>query len=106
MKVPKIRGLVYTGEFNDPRVNGGQPLPLYEPAPRTDGRPDINTVEGWNRMRHGFAARALRKCLGREPDESEIQAEMDRNAEKAQNIIEQCMDDQNKLPAYQAESEG
>lgn len=90
MNVPKISGLVYISEFSNPHVNGGQPLPLYDFAPRTDGKPDINTLEGWDRMRHDFAARDLRKQLSREPDEVEIQAEMKRNAAEARHLVEQC----------------
>lgn len=90
MKAPKIRGLAYAGEYSNPHVNGGKPLPLYEFAPRPDGLPDINTIEGWNRMRHDFAERRLRKHTSREPAEAEIKAEMERNAIEAQRMIEQC----------------
>lgn len=33
---------------SNPGVNHGQPLPVYENAPRTDGKPSINTPEGWH----------------------------------------------------------
>ena len=90
MNAPRIDELIYIGQFSNPNVNNGCPLPLYESAPRADGRPDINTVEGWNRMRHDFAARALHRRLGREPGEAEIQTEMKRNATEARNMIEMC----------------
>lgn len=48
MTEPVLPGLVFAGYTADPRVNGGQPVPLYEFAERKDGRPSINTVEGWN----------------------------------------------------------
>lgn len=44
----EIEGLKYIGMHSDSRVNGGMPVPLYEPKERTDGRPSINTLEGWN----------------------------------------------------------
>jgi hypothetical protein len=93
MNAPIINGLTFIGEYSNPHVNAGQPLPLYDFAPRADGKPDINTVEGWNRMCHDFAARSLRKQSGREPDEAEIQAELERNTAEARNIIKQCRAD-------------
>ena len=50
MTEPVLPGLVFAGYTADPRVNGGQPVPLYELAERTDGKPSINTVEGWNAL--------------------------------------------------------
>ena len=95
MKMPvlNIPGMTFVGYCSTPKVMNGTELPLYEPMQRADGRPDINTVEGWNLLRHDFAARALRRRLGREPDETEIQMEMERNAAEARNIIKQCRAD-------------
>ncbi len=92
MKMPvlDIPGMTFVGYCSAPEVMNGAKLPLYESAQRTDGCPDINTVEGWNRMRHDFAARSLCKSLGREPDEAEIQTEMERNAAEAWSVIERC----------------
>ena len=46
----QIPGLVFAGFTSNPQVNGGRPVLLYEFAERTDGRPSINTVEGWNAL--------------------------------------------------------
>lgn len=107
MKMPvlDIPGMTFVGYCSTPKVMNGAELPLYESAPRADGRPDINTVEGWNLMRHDFAARALRKHLDREPEEVEIQTEMGRNAEDARRIVEQCSASREKLPTCWAECE-
>ncbi len=59
--VPEIKGLVFAGYVSDPRVNNGAAVPLYEPAGRKDGKPSINTVEGWN----AFVERMERQRLDR-----------------------------------------
>ena len=40
-------------------------LPLYRPSARTDGRPDIDTLEGWNLLRYESAERQVSRKLGR-----------------------------------------
>ncbi len=45
---PIFPGAVFVGMVSNPGVNHGQPLPVYENAPRTDGKPSINTPEGWH----------------------------------------------------------
>ena len=92
MKMPvlDIPGMTFAGYCSTPEVMNGAEVPLYEPAPRADGRPDVNTMEGWDLMRHDFAMRALCRCLGREPNEAEIQTEMERNTAEARNMIERC----------------
>ena len=42
--------LVFVGYITDQKVNSGAPVPLYDSKPRTDGKPSINTMEGWNRL--------------------------------------------------------
>lgn len=37
-----------SGVICHPEVNHGQPVPVFTPKGRTDGKPDINTLEGWN----------------------------------------------------------
>ena len=43
----EIPGLRFVGYASHPRVNHGEPLPLFEPVAPKD-RPSINTVEGRN----------------------------------------------------------
>ena len=37
----------YIGMYTDPHVNNGMPTPMFTSKPREDGKPSINTVEGW-----------------------------------------------------------
>jgi hypothetical protein len=89
MQAKDIPGLKFIGHYSHPDVMDGAELPLYEPAPRTDGRPSINTVEGWNRLRHDLSEQRLLQLLGRQPTEEEIQADMEQDAAEACRIIEQ-----------------
>ncbi|OUP23759.1 hypothetical protein [Gemmiger sp. An194] len=75
-QVKEIPGMTFTGEFN--RFHG-QSLPVYAPKEPTNGRPSINTLEGWNLLRHELAERDLLRALHRQPTETEITAELARN---------------------------
>ena len=75
-QVKEIPGMTFTGEFN--RFHG-QSLPVYAPKEPTNGRPSINTLEGWNLLRHKLAERDLFRVLHRQPTETEITAELARN---------------------------
>ncbi len=68
---------------------GGKLVPLYEPKQPTDGRPSINTLEGWNLHRWKSAERLLQKRTGRNPTGAEIQTELDRQAAEAKRLIAQ-----------------
>jgi hypothetical protein len=68
--------MTFTGEFN--RFHG-QSLPVYAPKEPTNGRPSINTLEGWNTLRHELAERDLLRKLHRQPTEAEIIEELARN---------------------------
>lgn len=89
MQAENIPGLKFVGTFSHPNVMDGAELPLYKPAPRTDGRPSVNTVEGWNRLRHDLSERHLLERFGRQPTEDEIQADMEQDAAEAHRIIAQ-----------------
>lgn len=56
------------------------PLPLYHSAERTDGKPGINTREGWADLCRTVARKRLVKRYGREPSAEEINAEMGQSA--------------------------
>lgn len=45
----EIPGLRLVGQIQNPYVNGGAALPLYEMA-APKGKPSINTPEGWNAL--------------------------------------------------------
>lgn len=49
MNKSNIHGLRLVGTVSNPYVNHGELLPLYEPI-TPEGRPSINTVEGWNAL--------------------------------------------------------
>ena len=61
-----ISGLRYVGYTSNPRVNNGQPVPLFEPVTLV-GRPSINTMEGWNVTADKHNRRSFAKVFGREP---------------------------------------
>ena len=50
MNCAPFPGAVFVEMVSNPEVNHGQPVPVYENAPRTDGKPSINTPEGWARV--------------------------------------------------------
>lgn len=67
-------GLCYVGDVSDPHVNHGQSLPMFEPV-APEGRPDINTLEGWNAMADKYNRKAFLDVFGREPScTSELRA--------------------------------
>lgn len=45
----EIPGLRLVGQIQNPYVNGGAALPLYEMV-APEGKLSINTVEGWNAL--------------------------------------------------------
>ena len=67
MNTTNIPGLVFVGYRSDPRINGGAPTPHYEFAKRLEGKPSINTLEGWNAAAEENAVHNYRKRLGIEP---------------------------------------
>lgn len=80
-----LPGAVFAGMCSNSRVNGGQSVPLFEPKGRTDGKPSINTREGWNALcregnRHSFIL-----ANGREPaNDAEVDAWVNRITGRAQ----------------------
>lgn len=93
--VKEIPGMTFTGEFSHFR---GQSLPVYVPKGPTNGRPSINTLEGWNLYRHEMAEKHLLQVLGRQPTESEITEEMARNAALGKAMEDKLSGDK-ELPA-------
>ena len=70
----QIPGMIRIGQISHPRVNGGQPLPLFEPiAP--ENHPSINTMEGWNSLADKQNRRSFAVVFGREPNnDAELRA--------------------------------
>lgn len=87
-QAPEIPGCCFVGYIANERT-GGKLVPLYEPKKPTNGRPSINTLEGWNLLRWESAERLLQKRTGRTPTGAEIQAELDRQAAEAKRLIAQ-----------------
>ena len=87
-QAPEIPGCCFVGYIANEQT-GGKLVPLYEPKKPTNGRPSINTLEGWNLLRWESAERLLQKRTGRTPTGAEIQAELDRQAAKARQLIAQ-----------------
>ena len=84
-QAPEIPGCCFVGYIANEQT-GGKLVPLYEPKQPTDGRPSINTPEGWNLLRWKCAERLLQKRTGRQPTAEEIQAELDRQAAEAAEL--------------------
>lgn len=87
-QAPEIPGCCFVGYIANEQT-GGKLVPLYEPKQPTDGRPSINTLEGWNLHRWKSAERLLQKRTGRNPTGAEIQTELDRQAAEAKRLIAQ-----------------
>ena len=62
-------------------------LPLYRPSARTDGRPDIDTLEGWNLLRYESAERQVSRKLGRAATREEVFAQLAENDAFAYSIL-------------------
>lgn len=74
MNLCDIPGCTFVGYIQANNVNGGRPVPLFEPTAPTD-RPSINTLEGWNAMVDASNRRYFRKRHGRDPvDDDELNA--------------------------------
>jgi len=63
LEIPNLRCV---GQVSHRKVNHGRPVPLYEPM-AMKGRPDINTLEGWNAAAAKANNRAFCQTFGREP---------------------------------------
>lgn len=70
IQVKKIEGLHFSGEYTE--TTQGVTLPIYDIDVPQNGRPSINTAEGWNaRGRESRRERLIEK-LKREPTDEEI----------------------------------
>lgn len=87
-QAPEIPGCCFVGYICNEHT-GYRTVPLYEPKAPTDGRPSINTLEGWNLHRWESAERKLLMETGRQPTDAEIQAELDRQTDEAKRLIAQ-----------------
>lgn len=58
-------GLRYVGHVSHPHVSNGKPLPVFEPV-TPEGRPDINTLEGWTALTNKYNSIAFRDIFGRD----------------------------------------
>lgn len=71
-EAPQIPGFVYTGKaviF----AGSGAALPLYKFAVPANGRPSINTLEGWNAFAERSREDNARCRLGREPTAKDLE---------------------------------
>ena len=59
-------GLRYAGALSHPHVNGGEPVPVFEPVV-LPGQSDINTLEGWNAQADKANSKSFRRVFGRDP---------------------------------------
>ena len=87
-QAPEIPGCCFVGYICNEHT-GYRTVPLYEPKTPTDGRPSINTLEGWNLHRWKSAERKLLMETGRQPTNAEIQAELDWEIAYAKRTIAQ-----------------
>lgn len=64
-----------SGMIRHPNVNNGKPVPVFSPKPRTDGKPSINTLEGWNTAVQEQNQLSFACAMGRVPaDDTELDA--------------------------------
>ena len=85
-QAPEIPGCCFVGYIANEQT-GGKLVPLYEPKQPTNGRPSINTLEGWNFFYRNAVEKQLQKQFGRKPTGAEIQDEMNRQAAEAKRLI-------------------
>lgn len=79
-------GLCYVGEYSDQRVNNGQPLAVFEPV-APEGRPSINTLEGWKAAADRVNRKSFISANGREPEnDAELSAWVDRMCREAETV--------------------
>lgn len=71
-EAPQIPGFVYTGKVVIFPETGAA-LPLYEFAAPADGRPSINTLEGWNALVERTRKNNAQHRLGREPTAKDLE---------------------------------
>ena len=71
-EAPKIPGFVYA-EKAVVFAGSGSALPLYEFAAPADGRPSINTMEGWNALVEKTRKDNARHRIGREPTAKDLE---------------------------------
>lgn len=80
-------GLRYICEYSHPRVNHGQLVPLFEPV-APEGRPSINTLEGWTAAADRVNHKSFISANGREPrNREELYAWVDRICKKAEAAV-------------------
>lgn len=68
-------GAEFLGMLTNPNENQSAPLPIFTSKPRADGRPGINTLEGWSAAAREINRHSFIDKFGREPvDDSEVNA--------------------------------
>lgn len=85
LETPKIQGMQFTGRFVS--TGAGTAVPLYRFAEPADGKPDINTAEGWNASTMRNIEWKLTKKLGRKPTEEEKQAQLDADRKLGEELL-------------------
>lgn len=84
MNLYNAPGLHCVGQISHPKVNAGQPVPVFEPVASKD-RPDINTMEGWNALADSVNRKSFVHAFGREPiDRDELYEWVARMCEEAE----------------------
>jgi len=62
----RIEGMICVGQIANRSVNNGAPVPLFQTA-EPEGRPDINSKEGWNKIAREANQRVFADMFGRQP---------------------------------------
>ena len=94
-QAPEIPGCRFVGYIVNEQT-GGKLVPLYEPKQPTDGRPSINTLEGWNLLCWETAEGEAKRNLGRNPTLEEVQDVLD----SWETLMEKTDDDMPALPEW------
>ena len=78
-------GLRYVEHISHPQVN--QPLPVFEPV-EPEGRPSINTLEGWTAAADRVNRKSFIAANGREPkNREELYAWVDQMCREAESTV-------------------
>ncbi|MBQ3194172.1 MAG: hypothetical protein IJB59_11485 [Oscillospiraceae bacterium] len=67
MNLFEMPGCMLIGYVRANNINGGKPIPLFNPAPPPTEKLDINTLEGWNAVAEKQNRRSFRTAFGRDP---------------------------------------
>ena len=79
----------FTGEYVE---FNGREIPIYCPSERKDGKPSINTLEGWNRLSYEQAVAVMTNRLNRQPTQEEVDLQIFLRGRVTQRLIKMAQE--------------